>query len=92
METPKNMPPDHDHWLVRPSTIRRLWIGSIIVLALTVAAQWWLPYKGYFGFDGWPGFAAGFGFLACVAMVLVAKLLGIFLKRPEQYYQEDDNV
>lgn len=84
-------PADHDHWLVRPQTIRWLWIVSIVVLALTVIVQWWLPYKGYFGVDGWFGFAAGFGFLACVVMVLVAKLLGVLLKRPEDYYREAED-
>lgn len=77
-----------DHWLTRPSTIRQLWIGFSIVLALTVVAQLVIKVKGYFVVDGWFGFAAGFGFLCCVAMVLVAKLLGAVLKRPENYYDD----
>jgi hypothetical protein len=39
---------DHDHWLVRPATIRALWWGGSIVLALTVLAQFVIPVKGYF--------------------------------------------
>ncbi len=80
--------PEDDHWLVRPSTIRKLWIGFSVVLALTVLAQLAIKIKGYFGVDGWFGFGAGFGFLACVAMVLVAKGLGFVLKRPESYYDD----
>jgi len=83
MNTPQ---PGSDHWLVRPSTIRRLWIGGGVVLAATVLAQLVIPVKGYFGIDGWFAFAAVFGFLSCVAMVLFAKLLGVLLKRPEDYY------
>lgn len=75
-----------DHWLVRASTIRWLWIISIIVLILTVVAQLFLPVKGYFGFDSWIGFGALYGFLACLAMVLLAKALGYVLKRHENYY------
>jgi uncharacterized membrane protein len=76
------------HWLVRPSTVRKLWIGSIIVLALVVLAQTVIYVKGYFGFDAWFGFGAVFGFASCLVMVLVAKLLGLVLKRPMDYYNE----
>jgi len=75
-----------DHWLVRPSTIRRLWAGFLVVLALTVLAEAVVPIKSYFGIGGWPGFAAAFGFLSCVLMVLLAKALGALLKRKDDYY------
>ena len=78
-----------DHWLVRESTIRSLWWGGSLVLFLTVLAQALIPIKGYFGVDNWPVFGAVFGFFSCVAMVAVAKLLGVFLKRDEAYYEED---
>ena len=61
------------------------------VLALTVAAQLLIYVKGYFGADGWFGFAAVFGFLSCLAMVLFAKGLGFFLKRDEDYYAGGDD-
>lgn len=83
-----NDPRNDDHWLSRPATIRRLWQVSSVVLALTVLAQLVLPVKGYFKVDGWFGFGALFGFLSCLAMVLVAKGLGFFLKRDEDYYSE----
>ena len=53
--------------------------------------QWLFPVKGYFGLDGWLGFGAVFGFLSCLAMVLFAKLLGKFLKRPEDHYRGRDD-
>ena len=77
---------DDDHWLVRPATIRKLWWGFGGVLAALVVAQFAIYVKGYFGVDGWFGFGAAYGFLSCLIMVLVAKLLGVFLKRPEDYY------
>ena len=80
-----------DAWLSRPSTIRLLWWVFAVVLAASVLAQLLFKVKGYFGIDGWLGFGAGFGFLACVAMVLVAKVLGWFLKRDEDYYAESDD-
>jgi hypothetical protein len=77
------------HWLVRPATIRKLWIGFSIVLALTVLAQTVIYVKGYFGVDSWFGFGAVYGFGSCLLMVLVAKLLGVVLKRPQDYYERD---
>jgi hypothetical protein len=65
-----------DHWLVRPATIRWIWRISIVVLALTVLLQLVIKVKSYFGVDGWIGFGAAYGFLSCLAMVLVAKALG----------------
>ncbi|PLW67673.1 hypothetical protein [Pseudohalioglobus lutimaris] len=76
------------HWLVRPATIRKLWIGFSVVLALTVVAQSVIYVKGYFGIDAWFGFGAVYGFASCLLMVLVAKVLGVVLKRPGDYYQE----
>ena len=78
-----------DHWLVRPATIRWIWRISIAVLAITVLLQLVIKVKGYFGADGWLGFGAAFGFLSCLAMVLVAKGLGFVLKRDENYYRRD---
>lgn len=77
-----------DAWLARPATIRMLWWVFGAVLALSILAQLIFKVKGYFGMDGWLGFGAVYGFLACLAMVLVAKVLGWVLKRPSDYYRE----
>ena len=84
-------PQQPDHWLARPATIKLLWRVFIAVLAVLVLAQVFIYVKGYFGVDGWFGFGAVFGFLSCLAMVLVAKGLGLFLKRPEDYYDDEEH-
>ena len=86
MNTTEDPKTERDHWLVRPATIRKLWIGFALLLAATVLLQLVVKIKGYFGVDTWFGFGAVFGFLACVAMVVVAKGLGVVLKRDEDYY------
>lgn len=80
---------EQDHWLVRPATIRKLWIGFIVVLVLTVAAQFFIELHPHFEAEGWFGFYAGYGFIVCVAMVVGAKVLGMVLKRKETYYDHD---
>ena len=41
-----------------------------------------------FGFDGWFFFYAVYGFVACVALVLAAKVLRRVVMRPEDYYDQ----
>ena len=76
------------HWLVRPDSIRILWRVFIAILALTVIAELFVAHHPYFGIDGYFGFNAWFGFLACAALILFAKGLGVFLKRPDDYYDD----
>jgi len=75
-----------DHWVVRPSTIRMLWIAFIAVLAVTVLLDLVIEHHPLFGLDGTFGFGAWFGFFSCVAMIVAAKALGVVLKRPDSYY------
>ena len=79
-----------DAWLARPASIKLLWRVFWVVLAITVLLELVVKVKGYFGVDEWFGFGAAYGFLCCVAMVLVAKVLGAVLKRPDDYYREED--
>jgi hypothetical protein len=81
--------PKDDHWLARPDTIRLLWRVFIVILLVIVAVQLLSGTDGHFGIDGWFGFGAAYGFLSCLVMVLVAKGLGGFLKRPDDYYAND---
>ena len=77
-----------DHWLVRPGTIRRLWQILIAVLAATVLAQLAVEAHPQFAVEAWFGFNALYGLLACAALILGAKALGLAIKRREDYYDE----
>ena len=91
LTTPGNPPTapadEPTHWLVKPETIRRLWIGFAVLLAAIAAGDFFVHHYEYFGIDATFGFYAWYGFLTCVAMVVGAKVLGIFLKRPDDYYE-----
>ncbi len=76
------------HWLVRPKTIRGLWVGGIALLAALVGlGAFAKPYVN-FGIEGSFGFYAWYGFITCVAMVVGAKVLGFVLKRKDTYYDD----
>ena len=78
------------HWLDEPRNVRRLWRGFLVVLALTVLAELAVELHPHFEVEGLFGFHAAYGFLACLAMILVAKGLGLLLKRPDDYYEARD--
>lgn len=77
-----------DHWLTRPGSIKRLWVVFGAVLALTVLAELWIPNAPHFDIERLFAFNALYGFLACAAMILAARALGLLLKRPDAYYEE----
>lgn len=75
-------------FLERPETIKRLWAGLYIVCALTLVPEFFISRHPHFGIDGFFGFYALLGFVSCALLILIAKLGGVFLKRPENYYEE----
>lgn len=88
----KAVHPPETPWLSRPTTIRRLWLAFAAILIVSVLAQALVHMHAYFEVDGWFGFNAAFGFLSCVGMVLFAKLLGLLLKRPDDYYDRESEA
>ena len=78
------------HWLDEPCNVKRLWRGFLLLLALTVVAEFVVTLDPHFEIEALPGFNAAYGFLTCAAMILVAKALGFLIKRPDTYYESDD--
>ncbi|PPR79585.1 MAG: hypothetical protein CFH01_00331 [Alphaproteobacteria bacterium MarineAlpha2_Bin1] len=76
------------HWLVRPPTIRLLWIVMFLILGLVILLQFFAHIHGHFIIDESFGFNAWYGFIACVLMVFVSKLLALFVKRKDNYYDD----
>jgi hypothetical protein len=79
------------HWLDDPRNVQRLWRGFLAVLVLTVLAELLLTLHPHFEVEALFGFHAGFGFIACALMILVAKALALLLKRPDTYYAPGDD-
>ena len=79
------------HWLARPRTIRVLWAIFIAALLLTVIAEFFVAGPAHEGLAHTFGFGAWFGFVACAALILIAKGLGVLLKRPDNYYDAGDD-
>lgn len=82
---------DRRHWLDEPRNVKRLWHVFLAVLALTVLVELVVTLHPHFAVESLFGFSAWFGFLACAAMIAVAKALALLLKRPDTYYAERDD-
>jgi hypothetical protein len=79
-------PDEKAYWLDDPANVDRLVRGFYAVCAGLIAIDVLVPKHGPFAIEHWFGFYGWFGFIACVALVLIAKQLRRVLKRPEDYY------
>lgn len=82
---------DNPHWLDRPTNVKFLWRGFIVILALTVLAGFFVDSHPHFAIEAMWGFSAWFGFLGCIGMIVVAKGLALLLKRHDTYYGQRDD-
>ena len=65
-----------------------MWKIFIAVLAATVAAQLFVEAHPHFAAERLFAWNALYGFLACAALILVARALGLLLKRRDDYYDD----
>jgi len=78
--------PEPKRWLDHPRNVRKIyfsvWIGCVILLLLELLIDKHVETAA----EHWFGFHGFFGLIACVALVLAAKLLRRVISRPEDYY------
>jgi membrane protein YdbS with pleckstrin-like domain len=79
-----------EHIFDKPRNVRRLLYVLYSICALLLAVEFLYHRHAQHGWDDWPGFYAGYGFVGCVLLVLVARVMRRFLKRPEDYYEAGD--
>jgi hypothetical protein len=91
MEPPTRDPNEVPHWLDHPKNVQRLYRGFVAVLALTVLVELLVPMHPHFAVESVFGFNGWFGFGTCVAMIVFAKGLALWLKRPDTYYDSADD-
>lgn len=72
----------------RPGTKRILWVLLLTACVATVALELIAVPEAHFGFGSFTGFNALFGLASCALLILIAKGLGYFLKKREDYYDE----
>jgi len=69
--------------------VRTLWTIFGAVLALTVILEGFIQAHPHFEVEKLFAFNAVYGFVACAALILVAKGIGLFVKRKDTYYDDE---
>jgi hypothetical protein len=73
-------------WFDDPGNVKlflKIFFSSLVVLLIV---DFFIHKHSYFYWEDAPDFFAAYGFISCVLLVLVAKVLRLFIKRDEDYY------
>lgn len=81
-------PPDERTWIDEPRNVDRIVYVLYAVCAALLLIDPLIHKHGPFAIEHVWGFYAIYGFVGCVGLVLAAKLMRIFVMRPEDYYDE----
>ena len=75
-------------WIEKPGMLKRMWIAFAGILGVLVAIDFlFVTHEhAHLMFETISGFSAVYGFVACVALVLIAKILRKVCKRDIDYY------
>lgn len=79
---------DRKYWLDEPRNVKKVYWSVFVICGLLFVADGFYHKHPHFEAEHWFGFYGIFGFVACVGLVLAAKVLRIILKRPEDYYDK----
>ena len=74
------------NWFYRKSSIKKLYIYSAVFLGIVIITEYFITMHPHFKIESIFSFYAIFGFLSCVVLIFIAKILGFFIKRKDDYY------
>ena len=57
-----------------------------IFLGILLIIDFLIPKHGHFSWESAPEFYAVYGFVACVCLIFISKVLRLLVKRKEDYY------
>ena len=80
---------DRKYWLDEPGNVKKIIWALFAVCAALFLADAFFHKHSHFEAENVFGFYAIFGFVVCVALVLAAKGMRVFLMRSEDYYDAE---
>lgn len=80
---------DRKYWLDEPGNVQKIIWALFAVCAALFLADAFYHKHSHFEAENFFGFYAIFGFVVCVALVLAAKGMRVFLMRSEDYYDAE---
>jgi len=73
-------------WVDRPGSANWIFWALVVLCGGLFLADFTYHKHGHFAVENVPGFYGIYGFVMFTLLILVAKTLRIFIKRPEDYY------
>ena len=73
-------------WVDKPGSANKIFWGLAIFCGLLFLADFTYKKYGHFEVESFRGFYGLYGFVMFTLLILAAKTLRIFIKRPEDYY------
>jgi hypothetical protein len=70
----------------RPENVKRFLGFFYVSLVVLLIVDFFIHKHADFQWEGAPDFFAVYGFVSCVGLIFIAKVLRIFIKRDEHYY------
>ena len=73
-------------WFDKPGNFKLFLRLFFVSLAVLLIVDFFVPKHAAFPWEETPCFFAAYGYISCVLLVLVARVLRRFIKRDEDYY------
>jgi len=73
-------------WVDKPGSATKIIYALVAICVLLFALDFAYHKHGHFAVEYFPNFYGFYGFVMFTGLILVAKTLRIFIKRPEDYY------
>jgi hypothetical protein len=85
------MSEEHHHGppSVEPEVVKKIVYGLYVACAAVAASDFFYHKHGHYDFEQWPAFHAGYGWLSCVVLVVLAAQMRKVVMRDEEYYERD---
>ena len=71
----------------KPKNVKRFLGIFYLSLVILLIIDFFIPKHGEFPWEDAPDFFAVYGFVSCVLLIFIAKVLRLFLRRDEHYYE-----
>ena len=73
-------------WFDKPGNFKLFLRLFFLSLGVLLIVDFFIPKHAAFPWEETPCFFAAYGYVSCVLLVLVARVLRLFIKREEDYY------
>jgi len=71
----------------KPENVKKLLTTFYTSLVVLLIVDFFIYKHGDFPWEGIPDFFAVYGFVSCVGLIFIAKVLRLLIKRDENYYE-----